>query len=403
MKKKKVLAILVVLLILIGTGVYSYARYVYTKSGSGSKNVATWAVTLKQGGNPVTDDFNLALSLSANDNVVNGKIAPSRSATATLVLDLTGTEVATDVEVDLSSVTGLPNGMSITGVTANGNAMTEDSGVYTTMIALNAGKTAISTNTVTLVITAEWANNESNNANDTTYGSTHGTLTIPVTVTAKQHIGVALVPASEACFDYTTTNNEVTITDYYDYEDANNSNPECPRDVVIPSTLGGNPVKVLDEWSFWDRMITSAVIPSGITTIGDHAFAENQLTSIEIPDSVTSIGDAAFGINLLTDVTISQNITRIGKSTFSANLLTSVEIPSGVTSIDMYAFQDNRLTSITIPSSVTSIGNYAFTDNLLTSVCIKGKSSSSDFTSYGTPLFGWAAGYSDANITWNCI
>ena len=189
MKKKKVLAVLVALLVLVGAGVYTYSRYVYTKSGSGSKGVATWAVVLKQGGNAVTDDFDLALTLASNDNVVNGKIAPSRSATATLVLDLTGTEVATDIEVDLSSVDNLPDGMSITGVTANGNAMTAAAGVYSTMIALNAGKTAISANAVELVITASWVNDENNNANDTTFGNAHGTLTIPVTVTAKQHIG----------------------------------------------------------------------------------------------------------------------------------------------------------------------------------------------------------------------
>ena len=188
MKKKKVLAVLVALLLIVGAGVYTYARYTYSKSGSGSVDVATWAVALKQGGSEVSDDFNLTLTLSENDYVVNDKIAPDRSATATLVMDLTGTEVATDIEVDLSSVTGLPTGMTITGVTANGNAMTNVAGVYSTTVALNAGKTAISSNTVTLVITVEWANNEANNSNDTTYGVAHGTIAIPVTVTAKQHI-----------------------------------------------------------------------------------------------------------------------------------------------------------------------------------------------------------------------
>ena len=127
--------------------------------------------------------------LSNNSYVVNGKIAPNRSATATLVVDLTGTEVATDIDVDLGSVTGLPTGMTISGVTANGNAMTKTGNVYSTTIGLNAGLTAISSNSVTLVVTATWANNEANNSNDTSFGEAGGSISIPVTVTAKQHIG----------------------------------------------------------------------------------------------------------------------------------------------------------------------------------------------------------------------
>ena len=67
--------------------------------------------------------------------------------------------------------------------------MTQSGSVYSTTIDLNAGKTAISTNTVTLVVTVTWANNEANNANDTTFGEVGGSISIPVTVTAKQHIG----------------------------------------------------------------------------------------------------------------------------------------------------------------------------------------------------------------------
>lgn len=192
MKKKRVLAVLVALLLVVGAGVYTYARYTFSRTGSGDVDVATWVVALKQGGSSVSDNFTLNLTLGANNNVVNNKIAPGRSATATLVLDLAGTEVATDYEVDLSTVTGLPDGMSITGVTADGVALTETStgsGIYTGSVALNAGKTAIADNEVELVITATWVNDENNNANDTTYGTAARTLSIPVTVTAKQHIG----------------------------------------------------------------------------------------------------------------------------------------------------------------------------------------------------------------------
>lgn len=188
MKKKKLLAILVVLLLIVGAGVFTYARYTTTYEGTGEVGVAKWAVTI-DGGNVQTKTFNLNLSLSENSNVVNGKIAPGRSATASLVLDLTGTEVAVDYEIDLGEVTGLPDGMAITGVTADGTALTKVDTKYTGLIALNSDKTALDDVQKTIAITLEWENDESNNANDTTTGETLAKISIPVNVTIKQHIG----------------------------------------------------------------------------------------------------------------------------------------------------------------------------------------------------------------------
>ena len=141
------------------------------------------------------------------------------------------------------------------------------------------------------------------------------------------------------------------------------------------------------------------IIPNTVTLIGDSAFDLNQLTSITIPNSVTTIDDFAFQNNQLTSVEIPSSVTSIGNWVFENNQLTSVEISSGVTSIGQEAFAYNQLTSIEIPSSVMIIKYSAFANNKLTSVTIKGKSSTSDFTSYGSKVFGWAKGYSDANIT----
>ena len=88
---------------------------------------------------------------------------------------------------------------------------------------------------------------------------------------------------------------------------------------------------------------------------------------------------------------IPSNVTTIGQHAFEDNQLTSVVIPSSVTSIGYQAFYKNRLTSVVIPSGVTTIESQAFLNNQLTSVTINGKSSSSDFTSYGTYIWGWAS------------
>ena len=124
-------------------------------------------------------------------------------------------------------------------------------------------------------------------------------------------------------------------------------------DVVIPSTIDGNPVKAIGDprlfggsGPFSNKGLTSVVIPDGVTTIGQAAFSNNQLTSVTIPNSVIKItgrNNAPFG-----------NIVWPG------------------------AFEGNQLTSVTI----------------------KGKSSSSEFTTYGSNIWGWASGYSDSDIVW---
>ena len=64
--------------------------------------------------------------------------------------------------------------------------------------------------------------------------------------------------------------------------------------------------------------IKSAIIESGVTTIGESAFFDcSRLTSVTIPDSVTTIGERAFfRCYSLTSVTIPDSVTSIGSGRF---------------------------------------------------------------------------------------
>ena len=247
-------------------------------------------------------------------------------------------------------------------------------------------------------------------------------------------------PTPAECFVYSDNEDgTITITGY-----TCGGEDGTYKDVVIPREIDGKLVTTIGERAFSNNELTSVTIPDSVTTIGDCAFQSNQLTSLTIgnrvttigdnafyfntltsvviPDSVTTIGDNAFGYNNLKSLTIGNSVTTIGKDAFSSNRLTSIIIPDSVTTIGVCAFGKNQLTSIvipnsvttigvsafarnklasvTIPDSVTTIGDCAFDSNELTSVVIKGKSSTADFAAYGSAVFGWASGYSDANITW---
>ncbi len=138
---------------------------------------------------------------------------------------------------------------------------------------------------------------------------------------------------------------------------------------------------------FKNKTITSVVIGSGVTSIGESTFYGcSNLAGITIPNSVTSIGYAAFhDCTSLTGVTIPDSVTVIGGAAFyQCTDLVSVTIPNGVTTIENQTFyRCSSLTAVTIPNSVTSIRNSAFSEcSSLTAVTIPNSVTSIGFAAF---------------------
>ena len=124
------------------------------------------------------------------------------------------------------------------------------------------------------------------------------------------------------------------------------------------------PVKVIKADAFKDDVISSIIIPDGVTTIESGAFMYcTNLRSITLPDSVTTIGDDAFkGCTRLRELTLSSGVITIANGAFEGcTALTKITIPDGVEVIGERAFYGcTSVARIEFGNTVMSIGSSAF-------------------------------------------
>ena len=150
-------------------------------------------------------------------------------------------------------------------------------------------------------------------------------------------------------------------------------NGQLVTDVVIPDGI----TRIGDAVFCGCTSLTSVTIPDSVTRMGLDSFSGcSSLKAVYITDfakwcaiSFASRSNPLLYAHklylngqLVTDAVIPDGITSIGNEAFSGcTSLTSVTIPDSVTSIDYEAFRDcTGLTSVTIPDSVTSISSRAF-------------------------------------------
>lgn len=111
-KTKKLIILLCILLLLIGlgTGGYTYAKYKTTEKGGGQADIAKWSFKV---GTEEEQIQNIKLANTVNKNtLVDGKIAPGTSGDFFINLDATGSEVGVDYEVKFTNEQNKPSNIT---------------------------------------------------------------------------------------------------------------------------------------------------------------------------------------------------------------------------------------------------------------------------------------------------
>ena len=161
-------------------------------------------------------------------------------------------------------------------------------------------------------------------------------------------------------YTYSVSNGAATITKY----------TGSARNLYVPSTLGGYPVKRINDQVFRGCNFETAVLPNQLETIGAFAFQNCvRLTSVTLPESLTAMYGCVFsGCTKLKSLTVPQYVTQMHSywnatdhSSLEESSIETVVFEGGRDSIPYSACsQATRLRKVVIPTGVVKIYNYAF-------------------------------------------
>ncbi|HSY44178.1 MAG TPA: leucine-rich repeat domain-containing protein [Candidatus Acidoferrum sp.] len=146
--------------------------------------------------------------------------------------------------------------------------------------------------------------------------------------------------------------------------------------VIIPNATNGLPITSIGDIAFFNiSTLTSVMVGTNVSTIGDQAFSYSTLTSITVPASVTNISFNSFQTCYsLTNIVVATNNPDFSSAAgvlFNQNQTTLLQYPNGkagnytvpasVTDIGVDAFfESTNLTSVVLSSNVSIISSYAF-------------------------------------------
>ena len=181
---------------------------------------------------------------------------------------------------------------------------------------------------------------------------------------------VVLTNNSANGITYTIANGQATVSSY------STAGTSASIPIYVTSNSIKYPVTSIVDNAFYNKSLTSVIIPPFITSIGTYAFYNNQLTSINLPPGLTSIGTHCFENNLITSAYFPSGLTSIPESIMQNNRLISINMSPNLITIGNYAFAFNYINTInnsttpTLPASLTSIGQYAFKSNQLSNLTL---------------------------------
>ena len=190
------------------------------------------------------------------------------------------------------------------------------------------------------------------------------------TYAIKNSISYLTLTTPPSAFKYTNTGSAILITGL---------NDATLTSLVIPDTIEGLPVVMIQTMAFRGAAITKAVIPDGVTYIGQNAFQNcKSLTSVTLPSTLQHLDKDAFsGCAALTGVQLPASLASTSGNPFtSCSALTAITVEEGNTK---FYVQDgmlfaaggkllcypNGLTAkeVTLPAGTVCIGNSAFLNN----------------------------------------
>ena len=177
-KGNKKYLVIAVLLLLLAVSYSTYAIYKSSATGTATASAAAWVVKVNNANIVTSDTYtftNSDIVWDENTNVASGKIAPGSTGTINLAIDTSGAEVAVDYTVQIGTVT----------VGSSDNTNTN----FTVSAADSSGTIGVNSDGKTISLTVTWTATDSDQINEADIAMAGNNISIPVTVTLKQHVG----------------------------------------------------------------------------------------------------------------------------------------------------------------------------------------------------------------------
>ena len=156
--------------------------FINTNFAKNDNEVTKWNVTITNDAKEIKDTQRINFIASENKDVVKGKIAPGMKATAVIKINLVGTKVPVDI---LFTCDGFEKNESFDLIGKIDEEVIRPNDPYT----IELEKNEVFTNEngdKTLEIELQW--NSITNQNDTVIGVEEDTITLPITITVREHI-----------------------------------------------------------------------------------------------------------------------------------------------------------------------------------------------------------------------